>query len=207
MRATHWLLSILCVAVPVAVGVRAQPVSVEGIIFSDELGGFVIVGASGSGSTEDPFIVYEEIRGPSAAVLVIRGITPAFGNHVGTLHPIGFALRKVVVNRTPFSWTFMDFELQENLGVSSDYLDGLSFGQGWVSGKPFRSNRYNLTSQLNEPVDSVTFYDGELRPGETGVFNVVITDTSPTPVFYLVQLPNRPFAHLAAGRSRGERRW
>ena len=207
MRATHWLASVLSAVVLVAINAQAQPVSVDGVVFSDELGGFVVVGASGSGSTEDPFIVYEEIIGPGAAVLVIRGITAEFGNHIGTLHPTGFALKKVVVNRTPFSWTFMDFELQEDLGVSGDYLDGLSFGQGAASGKPFRSNRYNLTSQLNEPVDSVTFYDGELRPGETGVFNVVITETTPTPVFYLVQRPNRPFANLAARRSPGERRW
>ncbi|MCH9019484.1 MAG: hypothetical protein IIA73_03875 [Proteobacteria bacterium] len=207
MRAAHWLVSVLSAVVLVAINAQAQPVSVDGVVFSDELGGFVVVGASGSGSTEDPFIVYEEIIGPGAAVLVVRGITAAFGNRIGTLHPTGFALKKVVVNRTPFSWTFMDFELQENLGTSSDYFDGLSFGQGAVSGKPFRSNRYNLTSQLNEPVDSVTFYDGELRPGETGVFNVVITETTPTPVFYLVQRPNRPFAHLAARRSPGEGRW
>ena len=207
MRTTHWFVSILSAVGLVALNVQAQPASVDGVVFSDELGGFVVVGASGSGSTEDPFIVYEEIIGPGAAILVIRGITREFGNHIGTLHPTGFALKKVVVNRTPFSWTFMDFELQENLGVSSDYLDGLSFGQGAVSGKPFRSNRYNLTSQLNEPVDSVTFYDGELRPGDTGVFSIVITETTPTPVFYLVQRPNRPFARLADRGSRGEGRW
>ncbi|NIR28380.1 MAG: hypothetical protein GWN84_03435, partial [Gammaproteobacteria bacterium] len=56
--------------------------------------------------------VVEEITGPAAAILAIRGVTPAFGNRVGTLHPTGFALRKVVVNRTPYAWSFIDFELR-----------------------------------------------------------------------------------------------
>ena len=175
----------------------AQPMSVSGVTFSDEYGGFTIAAASGSGSLEDPFIVVEEITGPTAAVLIIQGIVLEFGNRVGTLHPTGFALRKIIRNQTPFVWTFIDFELQQVLGVSSDYLDGLSFGQGSVSGRPFTSDRFSDTAELDEPLDAITFQGGELRPGESAVFDFVITDTTPVQMFYLVQRPNRPIAQLS----------
>ena len=182
----------------------ARPMTTGGITFSDEGGGFTIVAVSGSGSSDDPFIVVEEITGPTAAVLIIDGLSSAFGNRVGTLHPTGLALRKVIHNRTPFVWTFVDFELQQILGVSSDYLDGLSFGQGSTSGRPFTSTRFGEANELNEPIDSVTFHGGDLRPGESAVFNFVITDTTPIARFYLVQRPSRPIAQ--ARRSDDNRR-
>ena len=174
--------------------VVAQPMTSAGITFSDAGGGFTIIAVSGSGSTEDPFIVVEEITGPSAAVLIIEGLTPAFGNRVGTLHPTGLALSKVLHNRTPFIWSFVDFELQQQFGVSSDYLDGLSFGQGAEAGRPFTSTRFDEFNELFEPLDSITFHGGTLRPGESSVFNFVITDTTPIARFYLVQRPSRPIA-------------
>src|SRR4051794_4577367 len=39
----------------------AEPVTLGGITFSDERGGFVIRGGRGSGTVEDPFVVVEEI--------------------------------------------------------------------------------------------------------------------------------------------------
>ena len=199
MSVTRWSGTIVaaCLAALAAAGPGVtRPMTTGGITFSDAGGGFTIVSVSGSGSTDDPFIVVEEITGPSAAVLIIEGLSPAFGNRIGTLHPTGFALRKVVHNRTPFIWTFMDFELQETLGVSSDYLDGLSFGQGSSTGRPFTSTRFGETNELIEPFDSVTFHGGDLRPGQSAVFDVIITDTTPIAQFFLVQRPSRPIAGL-----------
>ncbi len=196
MRAPGPVLSFALAAALAAGAVAARPITLDGVTFSDELGGFAVVGASGSGTTADPFIVVEEVTGLGAAVLVIKGISPAFGNRVGTVHPIGFALRKVVINRTPAIWTFVDFELQQELGVASDYLDGLSFGQGAMTGRPFRSDHFEFTSEVDEPLDFVTFGDGIVRPGETATFNVIITDTTPVSTFYLVQRPNRPIAQV-----------
>ena len=205
MAATRWSLAFIAAGLFTAGlfadglfadGLAAQPMTANGVTFSDEYGGFTIAAVSGSGSTDDPFIVVEEITGPTSVVLVIMGIGPDFGNKVGTLHPMGFALRKIVRNKTPYIWNFMEFELQQILGVSSDYLDGLSFGQGSVSGRPFTSNRFNDSHDQVEPIDMVTFSGGAIRPGESAVFNVIITDTTPIPVFYLVQQPNRPMARL-----------
>lgn len=192
-------LPLIALAAAVVTGAaEARPVTLDGVTFSDELDGLVIVGASGRGTLDDPFVVVEEITGPAAAVLVIRGISPSFGNRVGTLHPTGFALRKIVINRTPFIWTFIDFELQQNLGVSSDYLDGLSFAQGATPNRPFRSDRFDRTSELDEPIDFITFHEGIVRPGETATFDVIITDTTPVPTFYLIQRTNRPISWAGA---------
>ena len=140
----------------------------------------------------------EEITGPTAAILVIRGMTPEFGNRAGTLHPNGFILRKIITNRTRFIWNIVDFELQQVIGVSSDTLDGLSFGQGAQANRPFKSNKFDSTSEVKEPLDFVTFHNGALRPGETATFDIVITDTTPVAAFYLVQRPNRPMSYLDA---------
>ena len=199
MRAPRRHLLIAFVIAVIAAAANAQPVTLNGVTFSDELGGFTIVAASGSGSLEDPFLVVESITGPGAAVLVIRGLSLEFGNHVRTYHPTGFALRKIVTNRTPFTWNLVDFELQQRLGLSSDTLDGLSFGQGANSGRPFRSNRFMRVAEIHEPVDYVSFHDGDLKPGETATFDVIVTDTTPVALFYLVQRPNRPVARAAGG--------
>lgn len=188
----HLLIALAAAAF--AAAAEASPVTLEGVTFSDERGGFTIVAASGTGAIDDPFVVVEEITGPAAAVLVIRGLGSAFGNRVGTLHPIGFALRKIVTNLTPFVWNIVDFELQQSLGLPSDTLDGLSFGQGASTGKPFTSDRFARASEISEPLDFVTFHDGEMRPGETATFNVIVTETSPASVIYLIQRPNRPLS-------------
>ncbi len=203
MAVIRWIRAIIaaCGAILMVAGPGvAQPMTTGGITFSDAGGGFTIVAASGSGSKDDPFIVVEEITGPTAAVLIIEGLTSAFGNRVGTLHPTGLALRKVLHNRTPFVWNFVDFELQQIYGASSDYLDGLSFGQGSTSGRPFTSTRFGEANELNEPIDSVTFHGGDLRPGESAVFDFIITDTTPIERFYLVQRPSRPIARLERTR-------
>src|SRR5262249_30519083 len=59
-------------------GAAAASLSASGLTFSDELGGFNIVSASGSGTLADPFVVVEEITGPQEPVLVIRGLSPVF---------------------------------------------------------------------------------------------------------------------------------
>lgn len=177
----------------------AQPATVDGVTFSDERGGFAITAASGRGTLADPFVVVEDVRGPGAAVLVIRGVTPALGNRVGTAHRIGFALRKVVTNRTDAVWTFVEFELQETLGLPSDTYDGLSFGQGAEAGRPFSADRFARAAEISDSLDYISFQDGTVAPGETVVFDVIITDTTPVPVFYLIQRPNQPLSFEDGG--------
>ena len=204
MTAMGMLFHVMTIAFAVtsfAVVAQARPITVEGITFSDELGGFTVIAAWGIGTKVDPFVVVEEITGPTSAILAIRGLTLDFGNRAGTLHSVGFVLRKIVTNRTRFIWNVVDFELQQVIGVSSDTLDGLSFAQGAQANRPFRSNKFESTSEIKEPLDYITFHNGALRPGETATFDIVITDTTPVPRFYLVQRPNRPLSQLDVPRA------
>src|SRR5262245_61697139 len=105
-------LVLLCFVAPVSGG--AQPLAREGLVFSDELGGFTIRALSGSGTEEDPFVLVEDVTGSTGAVLVIRGLSPAFGNRIATQHVAGFALTKIVTNRTTQVWRSYNLELREN---------------------------------------------------------------------------------------------
>jgi hypothetical protein len=172
-------------------GSAAAALSASGIIFSDELGGFTVVSASGSGTLADPFVVVEEITGPQEPVLVIRGLSAAFGNRIGSHHLTGFALKKIVVNKTSDDWNLFEMELRETLDHQSPYGDGLSFGQGSTVGHPFASSTFPTVNETDEPADTVAFRDGTVHPGETVVFDLVITDTSPVSPFLLLQQPTR----------------
>jgi hypothetical protein len=169
----------------------ADPVTLGGVTFSDERGGFVILSASGSGTYEDPFTLVEEITDPEGAVLVIRGALAEIGNRIGTLHQTGFALTKIVVNGTGQAWTLFDMELQELYGVTSDYYDGLSFGQAAKLRRPIISDRFDINEILNEPLDELRFREGTVDPGDRLTVSFVITDATPIPEFYLLQRPSR----------------
>lgn len=170
---------------------EAETLSASGISFSDQLGGFRIVSVSGSGSLGDPFIVTEEITGPQEAILVISGFNASFGNRVGTHHLTGFALKKIVINRTSDIWNLFEMELRETLDHQSPYGDGLSFGQASSVGRPFTSSVFGYNNEIEEPYDSVAFRDGTVKPGQAVSFSLIVTDTSPVSPFMLLQQPTR----------------
>src|SRR3546814_10390729 len=91
----------------------AKTITVEGVTFSDELGGFTLLGVTGRGLLEDPFVVIEEVTGPGEIVLVIRGLAPRFGNRIGSQHMVGFAMTKVAINRTGRRLYDYELELRE----------------------------------------------------------------------------------------------
>jgi len=193
MRAWVRLSLLACALAAAAHGgdAAAGSFSSSGITFSDELGGFDILGVSGTGTLQDPFVVVEEITGPQEPVLVVRGLSAAFGNRVGTHHLTGLALKKLVVNKTDDVWNQFEMELRETLAHRSPYGDGLSFGQASMVGHPFTSSTFAMNDETDEPYDSVAFRDGTVRPGETVSFNLIITDTSPVSPFMLLQQPTR----------------
>lgn len=53
-------------------GLLAGSLEAGGLSFSDELGGFRLISATGSGRGSDPIILVEEIFGMGPAVLTIR---------------------------------------------------------------------------------------------------------------------------------------
>ncbi len=176
--------------------VHGEPVTVDGVTFSDERGGLTIHSASGTGTYEDPFLILEEITDPEGAVLVIHGAVKEVGNRIGTLHQTGFALTKVVVNGTGESWSLFDMELQELYGLASDYYDGLSFGQAAQLRRPIISDRFAVNEILNEPHDEIRFRDGAVEPGDRVTVSFVVTDATPIAEFYLLQRPSRLISAL-----------
>jgi hypothetical protein len=171
----------------------AAPVTVDGVTFSDELGGVEIERATGHGSIDDPFVIVERLTGPEGATLVIR-VPATFGNRIGSVQTIGFALVKVVENATDFAWTAFDLELESKRGVPSDYLDGLSFGQGSTSGRPFTATGFDQISIVDEPFDQVELSKGRVAIGEQMIVRFVVSESMPLGEAYLLQRPIRPIA-------------
>jgi hypothetical protein len=197
MRPRRPLLLVFTIALALqsASGVAA-PLSSSGITFSDELGGFSVTSVSGSGTLSDPFVVAEDVTGPQEAILVIKGFSAGFGNRVGSHHLAGFALEKVVTNKSSDDWNLFEMELREVLDQQSPYGDGLSFGQASSVGRPFTSSAFPLNDEVDEPYDSVSFHGGVVRPGETVTFHLIITDTSPVSPFLLLQQPSKIVATI-----------
>ncbi len=186
----------LLIAIVVLGGtLRAEPVTLNGVTFSDEEGGFVILEGRGSGSTADPFVLVEEIFDDERpAILTIRGVRASFGNRLGGQPVVGFALVKVVRNRTGRPWSSFEMELRELKSRPSPFEDGLSFAQAVGEMRLYRSDRFKAAWQTDEPIDAVTFYDGIVRPGEAVTMEIRVTDYSPNWQFYLIQRRQVPLA-------------
>jgi hypothetical protein len=172
----------------------AEPLRINGVTFSDELGGFRITGASGMGTIADPFIVQEEVTSSEDVILVIKDVDAGFGNRVGTHHAFGFVLTKVVTNRTPRAWTRFALELREVLNSYSPYGDGLSFGQASTAGRPYWSAGFTTNTEIEEPYDSLEFSGGRIEPGASASMTFVISDASPEKLFFLLQQPGQVMA-------------
>jgi len=172
---------------------NAGSLTVNGITFSDHIGGFVLEKASGTGSLDDPFVLTERITS-------LDGGTPAFvvpmnfGNHIGSTHMVGFALIKVIENATSEPWTGFELELQSKLGVPSEDSDGLSFAQGSTAGRPFTATPFEEVTVKDRPYDRVEIERGRVPVGGHMKIALVITLFDPLPEAYLVQRPSRPVA-------------
>jgi hypothetical protein len=179
---------------------RAAPLTLDGLTFSDELGGVEIVEGWGTGTLDDPFVLVEEINESGPAVLVVRGMRHQFGNRIRSHHEVGFALTKIVRNRTEQAWSLFNLELREFIDYPSPFGDGLSFGQASEAGRPFFSDRFAESVDTREPYDGVAFFNGGVDPGETVVLSVVVTDTTPRWEFFLLQKRDSPLADAGAAR-------
>ena len=172
----------------------ADPITVEGITFSDALGNFRLVSVTGTGRGDDPFVVKEEITGPNDPVLVIKNFTREFGNRVGTQHTAAFAMEKIVVNQTGRAWQGFQVELREIENRPSTYEDGLSFGQASVIADQYVTSSLPNSQRLDEPEDSLGFGGDSILPGGKATFRFIISDMSPLYRFYLVQRPQQPLS-------------
>lgn len=194
-------LSALLLSAPAA----AEPLTLGGITFSDELGGVELKGGTGGGSLDDPFVLTEDITDDGPAVLTVRGLRArgASPSPLGSPQQVGFALRKIVTNRTARAWHVFELELREELESTSDYEDGLSFAQATRLSRPFLADRYTTVMQRDEPLDAVEFSNGIVEPGETVTVSVVITDYTPRFEFFILQRRESPIAGLPTAHPDG----
>jgi hypothetical protein len=167
-------------------GGSATEISTGGFSFSDELGGFRLISASGSGSPGDPVVVVEEIEEVAPVTLIIRRSSGSVGAPIGFLQ---LTLVKVVVNRSNRVWAGFELELQEILRRPSVYGDGLSFNQTGAAPPDVASDSFAADNRLFEPYDRIHFQNGHVDPGATVQFRLIITDPTPLREFYLVQDP------------------
>ena len=166
-----------------------------GYSYSDELGGFSIIGIAGIGTAEDPVVLSQELFSASPAVLVIRaekpihayGKTGDFAN--GIIH-----VRIVTLNNSGLPWIEFEFELQERRGVPSTFGDGLSFDQRRIESANISSDKYPVYYRDYEPYDRLIFKEGHTDPRESARFDFLITDFTPRWEFFLVQDPTLPFS-------------
>jgi hypothetical protein len=197
MRCAHLVLGLaalggLLLGVPAA-GLAA-PILHQGLIFSDDLGGFDLVSVSGSGTLEDPITVVERVTGDRAITLTIRNFSRDFGNRVGSQHVAAFAMRKIVINQTNRVWRNYQMELREVTTRHSPYGDGLSFGQNSYIGAQYTKSNFPNVQRFDEPEDTLGFSGNEIAPGAQAEFSFVVSDMSPVSVFYLVQIPLQPLS-------------
>jgi hypothetical protein len=163
-----------------------------GYSFSDELGGFRIAGASGSGTRDDPIVIREELESASPVTLIIRaeGVVPtyAFGDN-----GFGFTyFRFVALNNSAAAWVEFEFELQEIRNQPSLFGDGLSFDQRRTDGDSITSSAFKDFKRDFEPYDRLRFLGGKVDPLETVSFGFLVTDFTPRQQFYIVQDPRIP---------------
>ena len=161
--------------------------------FSDELGGFRIVGISGEGTKDDPIVIQEEINSATPVTMVIRTVRPIRPFDYSGLYANGFLhVRVEVLNNSALPWIEFELELQEQLGKASLFGDGLSFDQRRSDGGNIWSESFREHSRAFEPYDRLLFRDGTIDHLVTASLNFFITDFTPRWEFYLVQDPRIP---------------
>jgi hypothetical protein len=161
--------------------------------FSDELGGFRITGASGSGTRDDPLVITEELESATPVTLTIRTTKPikAFADAAEYANGIMY-MRIEALNNSGKAWVEFEFELQEMLGQPSVFGDGLSFDQRNRNPDNIVSSNYAKFDRNFEPYDRLLFTQGNVDPLKTVEFEFLMTDYTPRWTFYLVQDPRIP---------------
>ena len=161
--------------------------------FSDELGGFRILSATGTGVKKDPFVISQQMDSATAVTMVIRSVLPIRPYDFSGRFANGFLhMRIEILNNSQLPWVEFEFELQERLGEPSVFGDGLSFDQRRTDSETISSSSFVQFSRAFEPYDRLLFRDGKIDHLETGSFEFLLSDFTPRWEFFLVQDPRIP---------------
>ena len=159
-----------------------------GLSFSDELGGFRLLSATGKGTTSDPIVLVEEITGLNPAVIAVRRADVSSSRSPGE----GVMLRsliKIVINKSSWRWSGFDLELRGDSGRASAYSDGLSFDQLRAVSSPLHSDLFASIRTQDEPYDRLRYDQGRVEPDQAVRLAFNLIDLNPRPLFYLAQEP------------------
>ena len=161
--------------------------------FSDELGGFRILSATGAGTKENPFVITQELTTATPVTMVIRTIRPIRPFDFSGMYANGFLhLRLEILNNSRLPWLEFEFELQERLGKASVFGDGLSFDQRRTDTETIASRTFLAFNRAFEPYDRLLFREGKVDHLETADFIFMVSDFTPRWEFFLVQDPRIP---------------
>lgn len=160
----------------------------NGLIFQEASPNFQITDITGTGSLNNPFVIYQDVWGLDIS-LAIDGL-PHARQHAVFQRP-GFAINIVARNLTGAFWRFYDHELQEMAGQASHENDGLSFAQGIGPARPYTTTHYTRADEITDVRDFVNFHQGQgVHPGEQVLFSYLVTDTIPNQRFFIRQRPD-----------------
>jgi hypothetical protein len=191
--AAQAVLAVLAAGTAFGQEASSKPWNAGAYSFSDELGGFRILGASGAGTKEDPIVIQEEMTSATPVTMVIRTVRPIRPFDYSGLYANGFLhVRIEDLNNSALPWIEFEFELQEQLDKASLFGDGLSFDQRRTDGGNIWSESFREHSRAFEPYDRLLFREGTIDHLATASFNFFITDYTPRWEFYLVQDPRIP---------------
>jgi hypothetical protein len=194
-RLRHLVAGLVCVvAVCLAPNVAARSWTTGGIIFSDDPGSVRLLGASGTGTRDDPIVLVQEITGAGPAILLIRNGRTGDLNVSPALGFLRLAVVSIVVNRGPWAWSGFDLELRRTPDQPSVYTDGLSFDQPQSFARVAKADRFAQSLQDDEPFDRIRFDGGNVDAEESLRLDFDIVDVNGGAVFYLVQRPIVLFA-------------
>jgi hypothetical protein len=161
--------------------------------FSDELGGFRITGASGTGTKADPIVIRQEMNSATPVTMTIRTVGPIRPFDHSGKYANGFIhMRLEILNNSALPWVEFEFELQERIGEASVFGDGLSFDQRRVESDNIWSESFREYSRAFEPYDRLLFRNGSVDHLHGASFNFSITDFTPRWEFFLVLDPRIP---------------
>ncbi|MBN9218637.1 MAG: hypothetical protein J0I79_11845 [Mesorhizobium sp.] len=193
LRCVQLCAALLAADCPRAVADGARLYEAGAYSFSDELGGFRILSATGVGTRADPIVVTEELETADPVTLTIRAAKPIqpFGS-TGDYATGYMPLKIVVLNNSGDAWIEFEFELQSIMGTPSDYGDGLSFDQAQREDGMIKSDSFAEFKRDFEPYDRLLFRKGKVDPLETASFSFLVTDFSPKERFFLVEEPHIP---------------
>ncbi len=186
--------SILLFCFSTAAGAQTGKLWQAGVYtFSDELGGFEILGVSGLGTRDNPIVIRQRFGTASAVTLIIRSARENSDSDIyGSITNGTIYLELETANDTNVPWVGFGLELQEIFNKPSIYGDGLSFDQLGRRDTDIYSDRFLNFEDQYEPGDRLVYTNGVVNHRTKVTMNFLITDFTPVSKFYLHQDPMIP---------------